>query len=195
MINYSSEVQKMIASFHMEDFLKNNEEDQANGAFLLITNQQVILSYTENYGKGFHEEAIGKALCEIMGDDQCEDTMSYLLSVSKGYFLIARMINEPGLNYIIFEMRDLVSITPNQLILFEKFMEENNYLIEKFSKEAGRGTVLMEAGGKEFSFSNLRPVYEYLKTIVNEAKQVPGDVNIIGNITLDSHVESRRGER
>ena len=185
-------VEEMISAFDMKKFLQSNEEDQPNGAFAIITDQQVILSYTENHGRGLHYDAISKALCEIMEEDKDEDSLAYLRSVSAQYFIVVRMINELDLNYIIFELNFLRNITPNQLSLFEKFMNQYNSLVSNFSKERGRPTVLVELRGKELFYDDLEPIYDYLKTIVDENRVIPQELKVIGEITLDSNEKKEK---
>ncbi len=182
----SFDAREMIDAFDMDEFLKEDEEKENNGAFLLITDGQCVLSYTGSLGKGYHYEAVGNALCEIYGEDKTMEAIPYLYGESDSNNIMARLINEQGIVYIMFDLSHLKSITPNQLKLFEMFMEEYNDYFGAFSLKIEEPFVLYDIDGEESSSDDLTEVYEYLKSIVDEKKKVRKDKNIIGKIVLDS---------
>lgn len=175
------DAKEMIDAFDMTEFLSMSDDmERENGGFLIITDNQCILSYNAEYGKGYHYESTANALCEITGTDKDMGIVPILYNECLEKFIIMRMINEPGIELFIFEIGDLKSITPNQLALFKKFKELYNDQIKEFSKILEKKTVLFEINGKEYEYEDLTPLEEYLETIVDENKTLTPDTKIIG---------------
>lgn len=188
-INYDAK--EMIDAFDMAEFLTINDDlEKSNGAFLIITDNQCILSYTKDYGMGYHYESIGNALCEITGEEKDMETIPILYSESLEKYIIARIINEPGIEYFILEIGNLKSITPNQLELWKRFMEEYNDIIQLFSEKLEKPFVLVEINGEEKQYYDLEPVEEYLETLVDENKKIPEDCKIIGTILTERRIKN-----
>lgn len=184
---YLFNAKEMIDAFHMEEFLIDSEDmDRSNGAFLIITDNQCILSYNKDYGKGLHIESMGNALFEIWGREKDIDELPFIFPESEKINIMASLVNEPGMSYIVFHLKYLKSITSNQLSLFKQFLDQYNELFLKKTRESiDSFTVYMETDYEQ-EYHELKDVYQYLETIVDYDKKVPQDVVILGEVLDNS---------
>lgn len=183
---YFFDAKKMIEAFDMDEFLKERDDlDLSNGAFLIITDKQYILSYNKDYGKGLHLESMANALFEIWGEKKEEEEIPYIVPSSEKENIMASLVNEPGMSYMAFPLKYLKRITPNQLALFKKFLDRYNDKFIRCAKENIDSFTIYVEKDTEEEYHDLTPVYDYLKTIVDENKVVREE-NIIGETLLSS---------
>ena len=165
------DVKKWIKEFSMDSFLDVDDTTDLYSAFLLITDCQYVMGYTENK-TGLHSSMISAVASEITGKEMSEEKVFQ-------NFIVARMLNDPC-NVIIFDFSHLKSISLNQFLLFEDFMHTYQDDIQRFCIESGRKGILVLIGDKEYSFEDLSFVYQYLKTLIGENKRMISDVSILG---------------
>lgn len=180
---YLFDAKEMIDAFHMEEFLTDSDDlDYTNGAFLIITDSQCIVSYNKDHGRGLHVESMANALFEIWGREKDEDDIPYIFPESEKRNIMASMVNEPGMSYIIFHFKYLESISRNQLELFRLFVDKYNDLFKKHAMDSiDSFTVYME-NEVENEYHDLEDVYQYLEKIVDYDKTMIEDKVILGEV-------------
>lgn len=180
------DVSEMVNNFDMRVFFTGRRKDDKINGFVLITNNQCITGYTYNRGRGFHDQAFVSALAQIydLEKSDYQDITTFDMKTDKD-FIKARLINYGDRVYISFTFALLEGITPNQLALFEKFKDKYNSIIRFYSHYYGKPIVnVVIPNYLTFEYSDLEEVFDYLKTIVNDKKELPEDKNIIGKIIL-----------
>ena len=194
---FNFDVSDMIQAFDFEKFiLQNNSFNWENGAYLIITDNQLIMGYTRDFGKGPHEHAIANAVRVINGFDffdSTKDTFRVDYDTNKEY-IKARILNEKLTGkLILFDLYKLKSISENQYKLFEYFYEKYNEVIKRASVD--NDTIVHFSNNKFQSFASddLTLMKEYLKTIIDYDKEIKKDKKIIG-ISIEE-IEKKDGRK
>ncbi len=176
-------VKELIDSFHMDEFLKVQDDlDNDNAAVLLITDSQMVLSYTGNQCKGSHADTIANILCEINGIVKNEDDFEMISDKANEKYIVGKFINMFGLHYLFFELHGLERISFRQLELFQMFMEQYNDDIKSFSHEVESPTVYLGIYDNKYYYEDLdlRRVYSYLESITDKNIVLEEDPYILG---------------
>ena len=185
---FNFDVKRMIDEFDLEKFLAATHSfNWEHGAYLLISDNQLILGYNRDYGRDKHEYAIAHAI-RIIRDldyfDSEKDTFR-LDYKTNNEFIKARLLNEElSGRLILFDLYKLESITRNQYILFEYFCDKYNDLVKQISLSSEPIVHYSTNKSQSFTCNDLETVKEYLKTIVDDEKHLEEDQKIIG---IDVH--------
>lgn len=189
---YDFELNKMMENFDFESFMNPPEsEDRLLGGWLIITDNQYVMGYNDFDGMGYHGDSIRRALCEIFDEGRYSQFGSPSF-VNKN-FIIGTMMSGQDNMYILFDLNQLRSITPNQYKLFEEFKNKYNDIIKRKSIILGNNTVFYENNGTEVVSKDLDLVSYVLCQKIDENKKLPKDVEIIGE-TLEKK-SSKEGIR
>lgn len=187
---YYDEVRKMIDNFNMEEFLQlDSVQKQLYGAWIIITDNQYVVGNNENDKLGYHADSIRKVLCEIFDVDRYHKIVTP--TYSKNNFIIGTLISSFDMADILFSINDLDGITPNQLLLFEKFMDEYNDIVKNKSSELGRRLVSFSIDGVIYSTEDFSILHDVLLRKVDKYKEIPQDINIIGKGIEEEFIRNR----
>ena len=191
MIKRVFSVKELIDSFDMDTFLTVQEDlNLDNAAVLLITDSQMILSYTGEHCRATHPDTIANILCEVKGKEKNVEEFDQIMNQANEKYIVGKFLNMFGLFYLIFDFYDLKKISPNQLELFRMFIDRYNERIQQFSKEVEAPTVIIGINHKEYSYENLElsNVLSFLESIVDADKELEEDSLILGE-TLEKHIK------
>ena len=134
---YKSNIRDGILNFDMEDFFTPSNNDDFNGAILMITSNQVVLALNSNNGEGPHAKAFAEAISEIYDLPIKDETFGSLSNIAD-HKINARLVNEEDAGtFISFLLTNLNSITSNEFKTFERFYREYNDIIRKISERFG----------------------------------------------------------
>ncbi len=188
-LNFS--VKPLIESFDLEEFLCNQGTKERHSAIMIITGQQLVLSYTQNNGSGGFNETFANALREITDSKDFEYQREHFYMAKKvsQNFISAELAHHASVErYIAFYLQDLKSISPEEFNIFEAFYNKYNDTFTYYSRRQERPLVYLimrvRDGEKHVVCSNLDPLYTHLKSIVSSKKTVLEDKKIIGT-TID----------
>lgn len=185
-IEYTFDVIEMINNFNLKTFLSARKRGDSIGGFLLFTDKQCVMGYNDKRGRGSHVQAFANAFAKIMDLNEMDfHQMTELDMKTDEDYIKARLVNLSDRAYMAFNLGLLESITPNQLALFEEFKDKYNDIIRFYSHYYGMPVVnVIIPGYLTFESNDLDKLYDYLKTIVDDKKELPLDCNIIGKISL-----------
>ena len=115
------DIKEMINSFSFEDLIKID----LRAAVLLITENQYVLSYTKNYGLGYHRNRLYKIYKYIYGDENNFKNYNSLIK--------ANIIFDEG--HLIFYFYDLNNLNKNNYNYFINFYNDNKDILNSISKK------------------------------------------------------------
>lgn len=197
---YNYDLAPLIENFTFYDFIKEGmkiKEHQDFGGFLVITNNQYIVGYTKNFGKGTHLSAYARTMNDINERGYIR-TDAEALSISnecQRNYITARIVceykgdNENRIatyeSYINFDFSKLgYKITPEQFETFKEFYNTYNEDIKYVSKRYGfyvRFSYKDENGSVKYNISNdLDTLYNYLSQNIDYNKTAKEEIIIIG---------------
>ena len=199
---YNYDLLPLIKNFSFLEFiynaLKNNENSDDYGAFLVITNNQYIIGYNSELGRGTHISSFARTMKNLNGGgriDRDSDALK-LNRECRNNFLTARVLyecnsqTENGRNMysgcIDFSLGTQM-ITKDQFEVFKKFYEDYNKEIEIVIKKCSlknfcvwlsyrdeNGKLCVDKSG------NLDNLYKYLENHIDENKELEDDKIILG---------------
>ena len=178
------EIYKMIGSFDFKEYLNVNQKtDNTICGWVIITDSQCVMGYTNHDGLGFHLVSISMAFQLLLQEDEYSPLVSPRFTYKN--YIIGFMMSGKDSNYILFDFDQLGQATPNQKKLFLKMAEEYDEMIENRSKELGEGMVIVKANQEEHVGNNLSFAANYLK--VDDEKQIPYDFCNVGQFLLENN--------
>lgn len=190
--SYNFDICEMIDNFNFYDFIKNKKEDN-NGAFLIITDNQYIIGYNSDYGKGSHKSSLARAYKEINGGGKIQSTeKEELIKNCSNDFITARITYDKEGSYILFNLTEgekFISnkkISNSQLEVFKMFYEDYNEILKSIPIEIN---FHYELNGKSagHTTNNLDEILLYLNKFVDNEKEEIIDKKIIGKRKIDNN--------
>ncbi|MBR1386548.1 MAG: hypothetical protein IJ568_06930 [Bacilli bacterium] len=189
------DVKKMIQAFDFEEFLKARKK--YNCAYLLITDSQLVMGYTRDFGKYEHVFSFASAINEIEDNPSFTNVgdLYYLNYITNKDYIKARFVHEgDNISFLAFDLSELKSISINQFQLFYSFYEKYNNMIEEYSKIYNSPLVMFQDKNQEEHLcSELSLLLDYLQSIIDYNKEIKIDKNIIG-ISIDDIKNNRRNK-
>ena len=183
---YNFDIIKMIDIFNFDDFIKRGKKRISNSAILLITNNQYIISYTQNKGKGYHSFAFTRLLKELNGGGDIS-TLEEAIAIKRELdkYVHARILFEKNSGAIIFS--GIKNINTDNYNILLKFYDDYNDIIKKIASENGFFVGFYSNTNKNFiSSKDLDKLLQYINNNMNitEPESSCDDEIILGN-TLD----------
>ncbi len=179
-----NEVYHMIDSFNFNDFLNSKKDNNTTiGAWIIVTDSQCILGYTDYEGLGYHSDSLMKTFQILLHEDRYSPLVSPRFTNQN--YLIGIMMSGSAANYILFDLDQVNTITPNQKKLFDEMASKYDEVVKNKAKELGQDIVIVKSNDVEYTGDNLSFISDYLK--VNEDKQIPYDFCNIGQLYLDTN--------
>lgn len=186
------DLKKEIEGFTFTNLIKNALEKEAkrkrdgknrgNGAVLVITDKQYVLTYNYGFGLGHHMPAFARVYKELHGGGEIEESTSKindLSSTCKREYICARILFENEAGGLFFENISQKTINHMNYQQFLKFYEENNEEIKRVSNNNSGFYVsfhyVNEAGEKvESRTKDLDALKEYFESkLKNITEDVP----------------------
>ena len=132
------DIHKLINDFDWYDYMSHGAvktsygiasgDEYSNGAVLLITNKQYVLSYTEGYGQGVHYYTLYRIIKDLHGGGDMTLEESKKLHILIHNYIWARIIFENGSGYINFT--DLNNLNAENYQVFCAFYDDYNETIK-----------------------------------------------------------------
>ena len=128
---YNFDTNELINSFNFDDFiLKGSKAKYNNSAVLLITNKQYILSWTSNFGMGFHYSTLAQIYKDIHDGGRIESSIEeFKLENKVSKFMHAKLFFLNNSGAMLFY--GLESINYKNYKIFLKFYNDFNETIKK----------------------------------------------------------------
>ena len=200
---YNFDLYEMINKFSFYDFcdaVKRKDIDN-NGACLVITDNQYVLSYNSSFGRGTHEGTFARIIKELYGGGEItnENDAWVLYKKCEKEYITARITYEAGINSLPFRpsfegriafnfIRNIkenknMTITNGMLESFKSFYNTYNseieYVCNKFNFKVVFSYIKDNKVIKDSS-NNLDNLYNFIASLLDENKNVNEEESIIG---------------
>ena len=195
--HFNYDLLPLIHNFSFIEFFETIINNDQNG-FLVITNNQYIIGYTDSFGIGTHRVAFARVIKDLTGGGfiNSYEEANKLSTECCNNFITARITNDYRDNNnfgfpshtgaIYFKLPGNNTITKDQYEVFKKFYNEyakelsiliRKYGIQKFNIQY---EYLNEEGTKIIKTTdNLDELYVYLETLIDDNKILSIDNEII----------------
>lgn len=140
MNSYNYDVEEMVNSFSLEDFLIPQKNSVQKDAFLLVTDNQYVLGYSKCNGVGDFKEAVSNSVREIYGlrDFTYRREIDRVSEFVLSNFITASIVNSQKAGvYLAFNIKQCGKISEKQLEMFKQFYDKYNEKIKLFSEKLG----------------------------------------------------------
>lgn len=184
---YNYSINDLINSFNLDDFIKKGKKMGLynNSAVLLITNKQYILSWTNNFGMGFHYDTLAQIYKYIYDGEPIKNSLEeFKLERKVSKYMHAKLFYLNGCGKMIFF--GLESLNYKNYKIFLNFYNDYNKILERICNENDFEIAFKDKTvNKMVSSKNLDKLLDYLQNNLDFNKYVPDDNEQIINNDLE----------
>ena len=202
---YNFDLREMMDAFSFEDLCSNAPINEENGAVLLITGKQYILSYNAGCGLGPHGACMARIMKDIHGGGRLDQKSSQMLAFQGDCKLNGRILFERGQDefshrifyqgFIHFDLTKIMKyehgFSQDEYDMFMEFYEDHNdeiarcsdkyHLVVNFCYYNEEGKLVKNASG------NLDALKGFIESHIVE-KEKKDDDEVIINPPKRRHV-------
>ena len=170
-------INDLISNFTLDDFIGRGKKLGLynNSAVLLITNKQYILSWTNNFGMGFHYEILAQIYKYITEGSPIKNSLEeFKLERKVSKYMHAKLFYLNGSGKMVFY--SLESLNYKNYKIFLNFYNDYNGILEKICNENDFEIAFKNKNNnKMISSKNLDKLLEYLQNNLDFNKFIQDD--------------------